>query len=42
MPTEEKPRKSMHMERVQMFAPQAEARIKKTNTRSRSKDKEDK
>jgi hypothetical protein len=36
MPIEEKPRKSMHMERIQMFAPQAEARIMKGNTRAGS------
>jgi hypothetical protein len=37
MPIEEKPWKSMHVERIQMFAPQAEARIKKGNSRSGSK-----
>jgi hypothetical protein len=38
MPIEkrEKPCESMHMERIQMFAPQAEARIKKENTRAGS------
>ncbi len=36
MPIEEKPRESMHMERIHMFAPQAEARIMKGNTRAGS------
>ncbi len=37
IPIEEKPQKSMHMERIQIFAPQAEARIKKRNTKAGSK-----
>jgi hypothetical protein len=36
MPIEEKPRESMHIERIQIFAPQAEARIMKGNTRAGS------
>jgi hypothetical protein len=36
MSIEEKPRESMHMERIQTFAPQAEARIKKGKTRAGS------
>jgi hypothetical protein len=35
MPIEEKPGESMHIERIQMFAPQA-ARIMKGNTRAGS------
>jgi hypothetical protein len=36
MPIEEKPRESMHVERIQMFAPQAEAGIVRENTRAGS------